>query len=787
LVIALILSIGVAANVLMFSGLDTWVLKPLPFPEDDRLVAVYETLPKRGQFHELTSVPNYDDWQQLQSSFTRMGTLSRQDFALQETDTAHRVPGANITAQLFPLLGIDPILGRHFEQQECEAPGSHVALISYQIWREQYGLDTGVLGQTIRLDGETFEIIGVMPEGFGFPEWAKVWTPLVLEPTKHKRDSRWLQVFARLAPGVTMSQAKAQMAEVGARLAARYPEANGERGITVISLRDCFLPPVVRTGLINSMGAALFVLLIIVANITNLMLAQASARERESAVRIALGAGRFQLFRQFFAESMVVALLAAVLGVMLGAWGQQWMITRIPRDPPYMFELGMNLRVLGFAVGVAVLAALLCALAPLLRSAHLDVITALRSGDAGGGGRPGATRVRSILVAVEFSLSALLIISALLLTKSHRNRLEFEPGFEADNIVTMRLTLSDACQEDRQRRAAVLGQLSERLSRLAIIEQAGITDRVPISAYGYAKFSIAPGDQVIDIGEQLWTTRNRVDSSYLETIGLPLKQGRWFTSTEEDQGLPVILLSQSLAEQLWPGRDPLGRWVRISGRAPDEQLQVVGIVGNIDPGYELTDMGARPRNQMYVPYNLPRTLGVIALAVKSPAPLSSVVSAVRQELHTLDPSAVVFDVRTMHRAIEEVHWVSRIFSELFLMYGLLALAIAAVGAYGVTVNALAQRAREFAIRSALGAPPRIIARLMLTHGVVPAATGVLFGLIGALALSQLLSSLLYGVRAQDPMIFTGVGVILLLIAGITSVLPTLRAARIQPMTLLRFE
>ncbi len=789
-VIVLTLALGIGANTAMFAAFDAWVLRPLDLDQPERLVAVHELRTRLGERAGVAPA-NLRAWQAASRSLEAIVPFARHQFNLQADDDPERVEGARVGAELFGFLGVEPIRGRGFLPEEDLPNGPAVALISHTTWQRRYDFDPRVLGRTVRLDGRLHEIVGVMPPGFEFPEWAHVWTPLGLEQQPAERDERWLSVVARLAPGTSLDEARAEMTGVADRLAALHPESNAGWGVEVQMLREQWAPPVIRLAMWVSIILAGAVLLVICANVANLLMAQANRRRREVALRAALGASRRRLLGQTLTESLVLASAGGVLGAALGGWWVDWMLSWAPVSPPYLFRFVVDGRALVYTLAVVVATGLVCALATVARSAGLDVGESLKSGGgrtvSSGGGRA----LRRALVAAEFAVTVLLSIGALLMVKSFIREQGIDPGYRTAGILTLRLSLDGPAYEDPDRRVESIDQILARVSDLAGVDAAGATSRLPVSRGGYVRAKLEAEGMPSRPGEEPTAAVYHVTRDYLETLELPLVEGRRFTAGEAKEAGDVVLVSRSLARQLWPEGSALGRRLRFAGDvSPSGETEswrrVIGVAGDVDPGHSMTQ-GSWPLAQVYLPYGgEPVTLVSLAVRGGGVDPLQ-LVPAIRAEVGRASPGVSVFEVMTLEQAIDQVHWVSSFFSRLFTYYAVIALVIAALGAYAILADSVAQRRREMGVRLALGARPEDLLRLVVRQGLGLGAAGVAFGLLLAIPASRFLASMLYQVSAGDPSVFGGVALLLLAVAWAAAYLPARRASRVDPMEVLRFE
>ncbi|MEM7350767.1 MAG: ABC transporter permease [Acidobacteriota bacterium] len=784
-VIVLTLALGIGANVGMFAGFDAWVLRPLDFDRPEALVTIEGSLPKLGESGMPVSAANLRDWQDESRSFEKISAYHHETFNFHHRDDPDRVRGARIDVALFPLLGKAPILGRNFSPDEATPGAADVALISYQLWQNRFAGDADAVGRTFRLDGRPHELVGVMPEGFEFPGWEHIWTPLRLPADGGPRAERTLSTVARLAPGVGAAEAQAEMTAIAARLATQYPVANAGRGVEIAPLRDRWSPPVIRLALTVSLVAAAAVLLVICANVANLLLAQATTRRQELALRTALGASRGRLVRQTVTEGLLLALGGGVLGAVIGGWWVDWMLYWAPVDPPYLFRFNIDGRAFAYTLALAMLAGLACALAPVLRSSGLDVSDSLKSGGSRSVSGAKSQRLPRLLVVGELAASVLLLIGALLMVKSFLREQQIDPGYRADGVLTLRMSFAGTDYEEPADRAAVVDRILAQVESLGGVESAGVANRLPVGSGGVVGVRLEAEGRPVERGEEPRAAYHSVTRDYLGTLELPLVSGRRFTDGEVAQGGEVAVVSRSLADLLWPGQDPLGRRLRLVADEKKTWRRVVGVVGDVDPGHNMVQSNW-PRTQFYVPYGEDSDLAA-SLVIRTMAEPLRISDSVRASLRRAAPGVPISGVMSLEQAIEQVHWVSGFFSQMFTNYALIALLIAALGAYGVIADSVSQRTREMGIRLALGARPGTLLRSVVAQGAGLGVLGVLIGLLAAVPATRFLGSMLYEVSATDPAVFAGVALLLVAVALLAAYIPARRAARVNPIEVLRFE
>jgi len=785
LAIILVLALGVGANAAMFSAFEAWVLRPLDFPEPDELVIIEEMQPKLGRDGLAVSPQNYGDWGERQSSLESLGAIHRHRFNLADEGEPVRLYGAYITSSLFPLLGKSPVLGRGFTEEE-DLPGrpAAVALISERLWREPYAGSPEAIGKTIRLDGRVHEIVGVMEPRFRFPEWAEVWTPLGLDVHAGERFHRWIGVYARLAPGATIESARRDFEAISAQLASEFPEANRDFAAEVLPLRKGFVPDVIETALTASLGAALFVLLVICANVASLMLAQASARSRETAVRAALGASRARIARQSLVEGALLAVPASALGALIGFLDLRSMLSYAPLDPPYLFEMSFTPLAGVYTLLLSLASGLACGLASIARSSGVHLHEALKSGGREtGGGRLGK-RARSALIFAEIALSTSLAAGALLMVRSFLALQAKDPGFDSEGVLAAELSIAGEGLESPEERVRLAERVVAALAQIPGVDVASAASRLPASQSNEIWEVTAEGSG-LEATEAVPATIQGLFGPYFEALRIPLLAGRSFTETEMREGGKVVVLSEGLARALFGTTDAVGRTIRGAREGDPSPQRVVGVAADVDIGRDMVSSDL-PRGQIYHPYG-EAPLDALGVVVKGTGDRARLSASVREAVRRAAPGIPLSQVLTMDEAVFRVRWTSRFFSRLLARYAGLAVLITVVGLYGLTADSVVRRTRELAIRFALGANERRLLGLVLKEAVVLAAAGVLSGVALALALGQLVSRMFVTVSARDPLTLAVVSLTLFVVTLLAALLPARRALRVDPTTALRME
>jgi putative ABC transport system permease protein len=788
LAIILVLALGIGANAAMFSGFDAWVLRPLDFPDPERLVQVQESQPKISRSGLSVSPQNYGDWREQQATLESLAALHRHRYNLADAGEPLRLEGAYVSASLFPLLGKRPSLGRGFTEED-DRPGrpARVALISDRLWRERFEGSRDVIGRTIRLDGQLHEIVGVMEPRFRFPEWAEIWTPLGLDVHAGERFHRFISVYGRMPPGSSIESVRRDFESISARLEAEYPDANRGFAARVISLRRSFVPEVIETALTASLASALFVLLVICANVASLMLARASARSRETAVRAALGATRLRLARQSLVEGVLLAIPAAALGVLFGIFSTRSMLSYVPVEPPYLFEMSFDPRVGIYTLAVSLAAGIACGLVSLVRSSGAQLHEALKSGgrETGRGGLAGK-RARSALVLAEIALSTSLTAAALLMIRSFLALQAVNPGFESEGVLVAELSVSGEGLESGEERVLLAERVLEALREIPDVETVSAASRLPASQSNEI-WEVAAEGSGLEASEAVAATIQGLVGPYFETLGIRLLEGRSFTETEMREGGHVVVVSEGLARELWGSTEVIGRTLVSARGKPSDRYRVVGVAAEVDIGRDMVDAGL-PKVQLYHPY-ADGPLDALAVLVKAgrSGDVAGLSSSIRDAVRRAAPGIPLSEVLTMEDAVFRVRWVSRFFSRQLASYAVLAVWITMVGLYGLTADSVTRRTRELAIRFALGANERGLLAAVVKESLVLAVSGVLSGLVLALALGQFMSRMFVTVSARDPLTLLLVSVTLLAVTVAAALIPARRALSLDPTTALRTD
>jgi putative ABC transport system permease protein len=787
-VVILTLALGIGANTAIFSVVYTVLLKALPYPQADRLVMVYENvdLPNYQNKRNTPSPGNFSDWMAQNSVFESMAAYTNRSFNVTGTGEPLRVEGERVSGGFFGSLQVNAALGCVFTAEEDRPGTSHVVVISDSLWRSRFASDPRVLGQKIFLDDQAYEIIGVTPPGFHFPDPDdQLWVPLALTSDELiSRGSHYLEVFARLKPGVTLAQAQTEMNLIARRLTQLYPQSNTGQTVDIVPLQEDIAGPV-RPALLVLVGAVTLVLLIVCANVANLLLARASVRHREIAVRLALGAGRARVARQLLTESVLLALLGCALGLLLARWGLGALKFVAASNLPRTEEFGLSAPVFLFSMAISLTAGLVFGVSPALQAVRGNIQDTLKSGSRESAASP-RLRTRSLLVVLETALGFVVVIGAGLLVRSFLRIEQVQLGFQPEGVLSFRVIPRGERYSQSAQRIVFYQQTIERLQALPGVQSAAAVTFIPLTlAKGRKGFTIE-GRAPTGPGQIPIAGYDVVTPAYFQTMRVPLLEGRDFSWGDSPQTQPVVIVNEAMAKRYWAGEDPLGK--RFHQAGPDDKFPWMTIIGVVSDVREFSPTVA-PEPTMYFPIAQFTYADAILRdwVVRTNGDPARVASSVRSVIRQVDKNLPVTRIRTM----EEVRSLSlasqRMNLLLFGLFAALALALATIGIYGVLAYDVAQRTREIAIRMALGANRSGVLRIVLREVIVLVGTGVGIGLPCALAATRLISHMLYGVSPNDPVTLAWVVGALLAVGLLAGYLPARRAMRVDPMVALRYE
>ena len=781
----LVLALGIGGTATAFGVVNAVLLRPLGFADPGSLARLY-TAWHGGK--STVSPPDFADWRGRNHSFTELAASNSGSFALTGDGAAEQIPGAQVTGGFFNVMGVLPSLGHVMTPADDHPNAGPVAVLGYDLWQRRFGADSGIVGRTVHLDGASYTVLGVMPVGFTYPEGSEIWLPLRFTPQDMatQRGAHYLDVVGRLKPGVPLEAADRDLQGIAASLTAEYPRTNGNTSTTVISLRDALVGDV-RTPLLVLLAAVGVVLLIACTNVAGLLLVRGIAREREIAIRTALGAGRARLVRALFTESTALAALGGLVGTLLTLWGTA-LVTRVTGvDIPLLGETRLDGWVLGFIGLVTLVTVLLFGLLPAWQTATLGGL-ASRLQSEGRGTTGARLRTRNALVVAQTALAVLLLVGAGLLVKSFIRLQRVNPGFDPAHVLTFGISLPDASYATPQQSALFYQQLSERLEALPGVRSAGAAFGLPLTGFGYSMSVYALDGRVLPQEEQdvLSVQIRIVTPSYFAAMGIPIRRGRGILPSDRTGAPPVMVVNETAAKRVWPGQDPLGHRLIIGSRLGFDGDraggEVVGVIGDLK---ERSLSQSAPPTVFLSHAQFP--MGFMGVAIRTTGDPLTLAGPARAALAATDPNVPLFRLRSMEQLRAESVAQPRLYALLLAVFSLVAITLAGVGLYGVLAQTVAQRGRELGVRMALGATARDVGGMVVKQAARLAAAGVLLGLAGGFVGARLLATLLFGVKPSDPGTFAAVGAGLFLIALLASVIPARRATRVDLMEALRTE
>jgi len=780
----LTLALGIGANTAVFSVVNAVLLRPLPYPDSDRLVQIWSTNPKANRWGMWTAYPRFEDWRRENTVFEEMATARTWVITIKGGDHPESLFGVITSSQIFQLLRVQPMLGRGFLAEEDQPGHDHVIILSYGLWQRRFGSDRSVIGRTVDVDQQKYTVIGVMAPDFRFPPDLPVsyridaWLPPGPDPSRNDRGSNNYYTFARLKPGVTVAQAQAQTDAINHGLSEKY-SADREMGVKVVGWRRQ-VGSEVRPALLILLGAISLVLLIACANVANLLLARGAMRQREAALRQALGAGRARLIRQFLTESMLLAVFGGAIGLLLAYEGVDLFI-RLAPDIPRLNDTTIDPHVLIFTAVLTLGTALIFGIAPALQGSSTDLQDSLK--ESGSRLTIGSTRARarSALVVAEIALALMLLAGAGLLVRSFVQLQQVDPGFNPRNLLTAFVMLPPSKYPEPQRQAAFFREVMDRITSLPGLECAGAADSAPMLTNDTGPVSIE-GHPVRPDEVEIQAERPKITPDYFCAMGIRLLRGRSFTWADNESSLPVAIINESAARQYWPDEDAMGKRVQLEDGSAPVWRQVIGIVGDVRQD-SLVKAG---RPEVYAPL-LQVPVPYMVLAVRTRAEPAALTAAVRHAVTEVDKDQPLFQIKTMEQVVGDSVAGRRFQMSLLAVFAAIALGLAAIGIYGLMSYTVNQRTHEIGIRMALGAKRRDVLHLVVRHGMMLAIVGVVLGTVGALLLTRFLSDMLYGVGVNDPTTLLSVATLLIGVAALASYIPARRAMRVDPIVALRYE
>jgi putative ABC transport system permease protein len=779
------LALGIGATTAVFSVVDQVLLHPLPYPDSDRLVTVDQTF--EGVSTGDASPANYLDWvAQNEASqdhaFAYMAATRGWPASLSTGDRPERVKGTMATPNFFPLFGVSPVLGRGLEASDAQPGNDHVVVLGYGVWQRYFAADRAIVGRSIRLNGEQYTVLGVMPLNFSPDGYGELWVPSPwgvpthpLSPDKDPRqfrDRNYLEVWARLRPGVTTQQARAELDTIGRRLEKDYPNSNDKTGVGFLPLHD-YVVGDIRPILLVLLAAVIFVLLICCANVANLLLARATARGKEISIRTTLGASRQRLLRQLLTESILLALLGGILGIFLAVAAVPSLLALSPPDIRQFKQIGINREVLAFSFLASVICGVAFGLIPALQGSHSNPSESLKEGERGSTSNRG--RTRAVLVIAEVGLSLVLLLGAGLLVKSFARLMNVSPGFDPDHLLTFTIGLPSSADSVHQ--LAFYQQVLEHLQTLPGVKAVGAVSRLPLAGGNSSRSFSVPGNA------NTYSADIRVSTpDYFRTMGIPLLKGRSFSESDVGNSLNVAVINEALARAVFPGQDPVGK--QLTNFGPDSlTLQIIGVIGNV----RHVGLDTAPNSEIYQVLGQAQWPSMFVAIRSATADPTSITSAAQRAVWSANQDVPLANIRTMQEVIANSVQRRRFSMLLLTMFASVAMLLAAIGLYGVMSYSVAQRTKEIGIRMALGAQRPDVLALVVKQGMALVFAGIAAGTILSLATTRLISGMLFGITATDPLTFAGVAALLSVVAFLANYLPARRAASVDPMVALRYE
>jgi len=781
LVVVVILGLGIGATTVIFSIANAFLFRPWPYMDFQRNAKIVGEDPRRDETTLELSYPDLIDVRRSARSFERVAGYTETKAYITLGRDPERFEATWITPGLLSVYGATPILGREFlPEEEEKARALTVLIISHRIWKERFDSDPQIIGRTLKMNGRVRQIVGVAPPGFNFPEVADFFIPSYFEPSEDSRGQRYLDVVGRLAPGASFQQANAELATIGANLARDYPKTNRGSTLHAMTYREVATQDVGAMLAVMAAGVG-FVLLIVCANVANLLLARGTGRRREIALRFALGATRRHVIRQLLAESTLVA-LGGGLGLLIGMWARDLILNSIPEELPFWLKFGTDPNTVLFVLAVSAVAAVLSGIAPAFQTTQVDVHEALKEGGHHGTSGRGRNRLRGALVVAEISLALVLLAGAGLMIRSFLRLVEQRTAVRADGVLTATFTMPVAVYPNNAAKLAFMDRVMPAFAALPGVRSLSSVQALPLSRNSWTRNLWLEGDPIGTDAPTRDAFLSITRPDYFQAMGIPLRSGRDFTARDDTSAVQVAIVSQTAARILWPGQEPLGRRFKWTQDDTTGWKVVVGVAGDVMQHIQ----GKKPPVQIYVPH-AQEPLQTVTLVARHDGDPAALAAAIRRVLQAQDPDMPLYDVRTMGESIRRALWENRIWVSLMTVFAALALVIAATGIYAVMAYSVAQRTQEIGIRMALGAAREDVLRLVVGQALRLTVLGVGIGLAGAYAVTRLMASVLFGVSATDPPTFIGVTVILGLSAVIAAWLPAERATRLDPMVALRSE
>jgi putative ABC transport system permease protein len=782
----LTLALGIGANAAIFSVVNGVLLRPLPYPQPDRLMMVWIYNPRQGFDKDVAPYPTFADWRAQSRSFEQLAAYFGASVSLTGVGDPAQLRGARVTPSFFPTMNVQPALGRWFTEQDATAGHERVVILEHGLWGQRFGSDRSIVGRTIQLSGRPYEVVGVMPEGFHYPEDATLWLPLApVDPYKQIMESRgsfWLNVIGRLRAQTSQAAAQLEMDTIARRLEQQYPDSTGGQGVRLTALHDEIVGDVRRTLLVL-FGAVGCVLLIACANVANLLLTRATGRQKEIAIRVALGAPRRRIVKQLLTEGLVLALAGAGAGLLLATWGVAALQQAAPTNIPRLTSIAIDLPVLIFTLLVALATGVIFSIAPAWQSASASQSDALKEGGRSGGEGARGRRIRNVLAVAEVAVALVLLVGAGLLVRSFAAIARTDLGFNPRNVLAISIELPRQKYSEDQRVVQFYQQLSDRLSALPGVRSVGIGSSVLLGRLPSSSTLAVEGRPVPRDAVNIPVPFDTVTNGYFRTLGIPLTRGRLFGPEDTATAPTRVIVNEAFVHRFFPVEDPLGKRVTFNPQDKNVQwLTIVGVVADTRRGG--VDRPAWAELYFSLAQTADSRLTVLVRTMGDPITMAR---AAQEQVWAIDPGQPVASVRTLEELVARVQANRRFTTMMLVVFAVVALVLAAVGIYGVIAYSTAQRTQEIGIRVALGAQPRQVLAPVIREALVLAGSGIAVGLLGAVALTHVLASFLFGIRATDPLTFISMSLLLVLMALLASYIPSRRALRVDPLIALRPE
>ncbi len=778
------LALGIGANTAIFSVINAVLLAPLPYEDPERLVAVWERQVITNENQQPVSLPNLDDWKEQNRVFEQLAITRNATFNLTQDGETERVTGARVSSNFYSLLRVKPILGRTFTEGEDRPGAQPVVLISYGIWQRRYAADTQIVGRSLQVDSIPYTVVGVLPRGIGYPTAdTDLVIPFIPLPRDAQRANHFVWVIGRLQSGVSLEQARTEMDAIAARLEQQYPVTNTGWRVNVVPLQEQVVGNI-RPALLVLLGAVGCVLLIACANVANLLLARAVGRRMELAVRAAMGASRWQLIRQLLTESILLSLCGGILGFLLAVWCVP-ILTRLSSGSlPRVDEVRISYRVLFFTLLISLVTGIIFGLLPAWQSSSKKLTDSLREGRRGSTGGLLHKRVLNLLVITEVALALVLLVGAGLMIRSFISVSQVSPGYDPRGILTAGIGLSPIKYPEMQQQAVFYQTLLTKLETLPGMVSIAAVSRVPVVAViSSSNFNIK--GRPVEAGHSPVANARLISPRYFQTMGIPFTQGRDFTLRDTKDTPDAVIINKVMAERFWPNESPLGQFIYLSAETT-RWREIVGVVGN----EKLSGLDAEIAPAIYIPIaqnTFPNAARNMFLVLRAQGEPTSMVPSIQKELRSMDQEQALFQVRLLEEVISNSLSQRRFNSLLLVIFGALAGLLAAVGIYGVIAYSVTQRTNEIGIRLALGAQQSDVLNMILGQGIKLTLIGIAIGMVAAFALTRILSSLLFGVSATDPVTFLSIPLLLTIVALLASYLPARRATKVDPCVALRYD